>query len=370
MATLTETPAAPVPEKLRLVRTRPGRIGVVVLAVALVALPLNVSSAYWMGVLNTAGIAAIAALGLNVLTGYAGQLSLGHAAFVGVGAFAAQYFGGMLGLPLVLWLPLCAVAAGAVGALVAPFALRLRGPYLAIVSLGLVYVGIYVGENIPSLTGGIVGTAVSATVTLGPVDFEELSIGSLYFGREQGMFLLIWAVLAVLVLLVANVMRTRSGRAMQAVRDHDVAAEVLGVRMFRTQTNAFVLATGIAGVAGGLLAVNLQYIRADNFSVDLSVQYLAIIVIGGLASLWGPAIGAIFVTLVPVLVEAVSDSLPFMAHGDVRGLSTTNLSLILYGCLIVTFLLIEPGGLVALVSRIARALGRIRAPKHQPHPQR
>jgi branched-chain amino acid transport system permease protein len=366
MATMTETTAGPtraVYERIRLVKTTPGRVGVVVLAVAIVALPLNVSSAYWLGVLNAAGIAAIAALGLNVLTGYAGQLSLGHAAFVGVGAFAAQYFGGTLGLPMVAWLPLSALTAGALGACVAPFALRLRGPYLAIVSLGLVYVGIFAGENLPAISGGVVGTAVTAKAQLGPVDFERLGVGDLYFGREQGLFLLIWTVLAVLVLFVANVMRSRSGRAMQAVRDHDVAAEVLGVRMFRTQTNAFVLATAIAGVAGGLLAINLQYIRADNFDVQLSVQYLAIVVIGGLASLWGPAIGAVFVTLVPVLVEHVSGILPFMAHGDVRGLSKTNLSLIIYGCLIVTFLVIEPGGLVALVSRLAHAVRRRRAPK-------
>jgi branched-chain amino acid transport system permease protein len=358
MASIT----VPVDQKLRLVNTTAGRVGLVALAVAIVGLPLNVGSAYWLGVLNAAGIAAIAALGLNVLTGYAGQLSLGHAAFVGVGAFAAQYFGGTLGLPMLVWLPLAAVTAGALGACVAPFALRLRGPYLAIVSLGLVYVGIYAGENLPSITGGVVGTAVTAKARLGPIDFERLTVGELYFGREQGLFLLIWTVLAVLVLVVANVMRTRSGRAMQAVRDHDVAAEVLGVRMFRTQTNAFVLATAIAGVAGGLLAVNLQYVRPDNFDVALSVQYLAIVVIGGLASLWGPAIGAVFVTLVPVLVEQVSGVLPFMAHGDVRGLSTTNLNLIIYGCLIVTFLVIEPGGLVALTSRIAHRFGRRHTP--------
>jgi branched-chain amino acid transport system permease protein len=366
MATVDSATAGPVPvaqEKLRLVRTTPGRVAVVVLAVAIVALPLNIGSTYWLGVLNAAGIAGIAGLGLNVLTGYAGQLSLGHATFVMVGAFTAQYLGGSRHLPMVLWLPLCAVVAGALGACIAPFALRLRGPYLAIVSLGVVYIGIYAAENLPTITGGLVGTAVTAEARLGPVNFERLSVGSLYFEREQGLFILIWTVLAVLVLLVANVMRTRSGRAMQAVRDHDVAAEVLGVRMFRTQTNAFVLATAIAGIAGGLLAIQLQYIRASNFDVALSVQYLAIIVIGGLASLWGPAIGAVFVTLVPVLVDYVSDALPFMAHGDVRGLSTTDLSLILYGCLIVTFLVIEPGGLVALSSRIARALRRPRARK-------
>jgi branched-chain amino acid transport system permease protein len=151
-------------------------------------------------------------------------------------------------------------------------------------------------------------------------------------------------------------MRTRGGRAMQAVRDHDIAAEVLGVGMMRTQTNAFVLASSLGGLAGGLLAVNLQYIRPDSFNVDLSVQYLAIIVIGGLASLWGPVLGAIFVTMVPVVVDQFANGLPFMEHSGGRGLSATDLSLILYGAMIVIFLLVEPKGLVATLRRIGRLI--------------
>jgi branched-chain amino acid transport system permease protein len=131
---------------------------------------------------------------------------------------------------------------------------------------------------------------------------------------------------------------------------------VLGVRMMRTQTNAFVLAAALGGLAGGLLAVNLQYIRPDSFNIDLSVQYLAIIVIGGLASLWGPVLGAVFVTLVPVVVDQFANQLPFMAQGGANGLSTTDLSLILYGAMIVVFLLAEPKGLVATLGRIGHLI--------------
>ncbi|MEV5409646.1 branched-chain amino acid ABC transporter permease [Thermopolyspora sp. NPDC052614] len=340
--------------KLRLVNSRAGRIGVIVFVVFVVALPLNFGDTYWLGVLNSAGIVGIAAIGLNILTGYAGQLSLGHAAFVSVGAFVTQWLGGQLGMPMIVWLPAAGLAAGLVGAAVAPFALRLRGPYLAIVSLALVAIGIYVARNIPSITGGNEGTIVNAPVTLGPIDFENLTIGPLAFGREQGMFILIWAMVGLFVLLTANVMRTRSGRAMQAIRDHDMAAEVLGVRMMRTQANAFILSTFIAGVSGGLLAVNLEYIRPDSFSIALSVQYLAIIVIGGMASLWGPILGALFVTMVPVIVDLFSDSLPFLQHGGTDGMSTTDLSLVLYGLMIVIFLLAEPKGLIAILRRLRR----------------
>jgi branched-chain amino acid transport system permease protein len=342
---------------LKLVGTRGGRIGVALFAVLVLAVPLNVGDTYWLGILNAAGIAAIAAIGLNVLTGYAGQLSLGHAFFVAVGAFVTQWVGGNLELPMVVWLPASVLAAALIGAAVAPFALRLRGPYLMIVSLALVFIGIYIARNLKSVTGGNEGTIVLARATLGPIDFEELTLGSLVFAREQGLFILIWALVGIVLLVVANVMRTRGGRAMQAVRDHDMAAEVLGVRMMRTQTNAFVLACGLGGLAGGLLAVNLQYIRPDSFNIDLSVQYLAIIVIGGLASLWGPVLGALFVTMVPVVVDQFANDLPFMQQGGTSGLSTTDLSLILYGALIVVFLLAEPKGLVAIFGRL-RSLAR------------
>lgn len=351
----------------RLVGSRANRWWLLALVVLVVAFPMNVGDTYWLGVLNAAGIAAIAAVGLNVLTGYAGQISLGHAFFVSVGAFTAQHVGGTMGLPMVVWLPAAALAGAVCGALVAPFALRLKGPYLAIVSLGLVFVGIFIGRNLPAVTGGNEGTVVSARATLGPLDFERLQFGSVYFLREQSLFILIWGTLGLVLLFTANVMRSRSGRAMQAVRDHDVAAEVLGVRMMRTQVNAFVLATAIAGLAGGLLAVNLQYIRPDNFDVNLSVQYLAIIVIGGLGATFGPVLGAIFVGLVPVLVDKFSGSLPFMGSPGSRGLSTTDLNLILYGTFIVVFLVLESKGLVALFRRAYRAVRASRpVPKGTP----
>lgn len=344
---------------LRLAPSRTSRLLLALGLLAIVALPLNVGSPYWLSVLNGIGIAAIAAVGLNVLTGYAGQLSLGHAFFVSIGAFTCQYVGGTHGLPMVLWLPAAGLVAALVGAAVAPFALRLRGPYLAIVSLSLVFLGIYAARNMSGITGGFNGTIVTAPVRLGPVDFERLQVGPFLFSREQGLFILIWSVLALTLLLVANVMRTRSGRAMQAARDHDIAAEVLGVRMLRTQVNAFVVASGIAGVAGGLLAVNLQYIRPENFDVALSVQYLAIIVIGGLGTLFGPVLGALFVGLVPVVVDQVSDSLPFMSEAGGAGLSTTDLTLILYGSFIVAFLILEPRGLVHIVRRAVQRLRRV-----------
>lgn len=346
----------------RLFDTALKKVLAVLFIVAIVALPLNIGDTYVLTVLTTAGIAAIAATGLNLLTGYAGQISLGHAFFVGVGAFSGQYFGGQLGLPLLIWLPLSALLAGAVGGLIAPFALRLKGPYLAIVSLGLVYIGIYIARNLTPITGGLNGTVVTAPVAIGPIDFESLAIGPFLLSREQGMFILCWLILALVLLAAANIVRSRSGRAMQAVRDHDLAAEVLGVRRLPTMANAFIVSSAIGGLAGGLLAVQLQYIRPENFGIPLSIEYLAIIVIGGLASIWGPVLGALFIALVPVLATGLAGSLPFIAKpGDQYGITVTDFGLIVYGLLIVVFLLYRRRGLISFFPSALRRSSRRRA---------
>ena len=340
----------------RLFDTWTKRILAIAFVVAIFAVPLNISDSYVLTVLTTAAVAAIAATGLNVLTGYAGQISLGHAFFVGAGAFSAQVLGGQWGLPLLLWLPLCALFAGALGALVAPFALRLRGPYLAIVSLGLVFIGIYAARNLTALTGGLNGTVVTAPVAIGPIDFAALRIGPFLLSREQGMFILCWVILALVMLATANIVRSRSGRAMQAMRDHDLAAEVLGVRRLPTMMNAFIVSSLLAGLAGGLLGAQLQYIRPENFGLDLSIQYVAIVVIGGLASIGGPVLGALFIGLVPVAAIWLAGYLPFISKpGEQGGVSVSGFGLIVYGVLIVVFLLFRRGGLISFFRRSGRA---------------
>lgn len=369
---LTTGPRAQAP---RLFDTLAKKLLAIAFVAAIFAVPLNVADSYVLTVLTTAAIAAIAATGLNLLTGYAGQISLGHAFFVGAGAFSGQVLGGQFGLPLLLWLPLAGLFAGALGALVAPFALRLKGPYLAIVSLGLVYIGIYAARNLPALTGGLNGTVVTAPVAIGPLDFAALRIGPFLLTREQGMFILCWAILALVLLATANIVRSRSGRAMQAIRDHDLAAEVLGVRRLPAMMNAFIVSSVLGGLAGGLLGVQLQYIRPENFGLDLSIQYVAIIVIGGLASIWGPVLGALFIGLVPVVAIQLAEYLPFISKpGEQGGVSVSGFGLIVYGILIVVFLLFRRGGLVSFFRRPRRTPPDAAAPgapsTPSPAPQR
>ena len=163
-------------DDLRLFRTRGAKVGLVLLVLLYLFLPFFLVSDFWLSVLDYAGIAAVGAIGLNLLTGYTGQVSLGHAFFIGAGAYVTGQLGGELGVPLPVWLLGAAVFGGLIGAVIGPFALRLRGNYLAIVTLGLVFLGEHLFRNLPGVTGGNSGTSITAPATLGPLDFADLSL--------------------------------------------------------------------------------------------------------------------------------------------------------------------------------------------------
>ena len=344
-------------DDLRLLKSRWSRVAMVLLLIGVVAFPLTYTNDFWIGVLNAAGITAIGAIGLNLLTGFAGQVSLGHAFFIGVGSYSAVYFGGQHGWPLPLWLLAAAVVGGLLGAVIGPFALRLRGNYLAVVSLALVFLGIHIFKNWESITGGPGGTGVTPPLTLGPVNFAKLELGGYQYTRNQGMFLLIWGVVAVVALLTKNIARTRPGRALQAVRDRDVAAEVIGVSLARYKISAFVISSALASLAGGLFGAYHQFVTPENsFNLELSILFIAIIIVGGVGTIFGSILGAIFVGGMPEIVAKYSNSIPFIQHGTGSdgGLNLTvfQFNRIMYGVLIVVFLIVEPLGLAAVWMRI------------------
>jgi branched-chain amino acid transport system permease protein len=313
----------------------------------------TVLSDFQLTVVDYAGIAAIGALGLNVLTGYTGQISLGHGFFLGAGAYVSAYVGGELDLPLPVWILGAAVLGALVGAVIGPFALRLRGSYLAIITLGLVFIGQHVFENWDSVTGGLTGTSVTAPVELGPLDFAALDVAGKSFSRNQGYFYLIWGVVAIVALLVKNLVRTRLGRAFQAIRDRDAAAAVIGVRLARTKVMSFVISSSLAAVAGSLYGSYQRFVNPDEFGLFLSIEYVAMIVIGGVATVYGPVLGALFITAVPFVIEEWSDRIPGVAtQPGESGITVFALNQALFGLLIVGFLLFEPRGLAAVWTRI------------------
>ena len=341
-------------EDLRLFRSRQSRAGLVVLAMVYLFLPVVVNDDFWLGVLNAAGIAAVGAVGLNLLTGYTGQISLGHAFFLGCGAYTVVYVGGTRDLPVYVWLPAAAVVGGLIGGLVGPFALRLRGNYLAVVSLGLVFLGLHVFDNWESVTGGNQGASVAAAMDVGALDFRQLSLFGRDYDFHQSFFWFVWFVVAVVLLLAKNIVRSRPGRAMQAIRDRDVAAEVIGVSLARYKIGAFVLSSALAAMAGALFGVYQQFVEPDSsFGLTVSIQYVAMIIVGGVGTLFGSVLGAIFVGAVPRLVGEYSASIPFVDEaGSGSGLTVFQLNQIIFGVLIILFLIFEPRGLAAVWLRV------------------
>lgn len=336
-------------QELSLFRTGWAKAGLVAMIAAYVAAPFVVGG-FWLTVLCYAGVAAIGAIGLNLLTGYTGQISLGHAAFIGAGAYACGYLGNELELPLPVWLLGAAVVGGLLGAVVGPFALRLRGLYLVIVTLGLVFVAEHVFNNWDDLTGGGSGRSTLAPSTLGPVDFEGFTVLGVELTRDGGYFLLIWGLVALVALMAKNIVRTRPGRAMQAVRDGDLAAEVIGVNLARYKIGAFVVSSALAAVAGALFAAYQRFVSPEEFDLLLSIQYLAIIIVGGLGTIFGAIVGALFLGALPRIIEEFSGSIPGVATtaGGEGFITVFALNQAIFGVLIIAFLVFEPRGLAAI----------------------
>lgn len=332
-------------------------IGIVVMIVA----PFVVERATLI-LLATAVVAAIGAIGLNLVTGYAGQVSLGHAFFLGVGAYAAAAFGGQpeegkeliaFGLDLWISLPAAGLVAALCGIVVAPVALRLRGLYLALVTLGLVFLGEHVFRAWTQLTGGQGVGREPAALSLFGYRFDlDGSIFGIDLIREQQIYFVALVVLIVLAVLAKNLVRSRVGRAFAAVRDRDIAAEIMGVNLTRYKVLAFAISSFYAGVAGALLYTVSGFIEPNAFNLFLSIAYIAMVVIGGAASIAGSIAGAFFITLLPEAIERTIHILPIDAETLFTSISTAQIERILFGALIIVFLIFEPLGLYGIWIRI------------------
>lgn len=314
-------------------------------------------------VLLSVGLAAaIGAIGLNLVTGYAGQISLGHAFFVGLGAYTASCLGATgpgrevaLGWDGLVWFPAAFVLTGVVGVVLAPVAVRLRGLYLAIVTLGLVLIGVHFFRELTHITGGagLGRSGPSFTFAGFELDVDRNFLGLVMTG-EQISYLFVLIVMIAMAACASNLVRSRLGRAFAAIRDRDLVADPMGIDPFRVKMTAFGVSSAYAGAAGALLAAITGYIEPSGFGLSMSIQYLAMILLGGLASISGSIAGALFITVLPRLSQSLAGLLPFMDDsGSGAGLLTAfQLEQILYGLLIVLFVLVEPGGLVGIWNRI------------------
>ncbi|HLV99208.1 MAG TPA: branched-chain amino acid ABC transporter permease [Ktedonobacterales bacterium] len=363
--TAVETPAIEEPPGLlRLAIVR----GLVVLGIIAVGIFFLIASDEWLNIANYTMLAAIAALSLNVLSGYTGQVSLGIAFFMAIGAYTAVWLGGDptttffinaqkvpalgLGLSWLIWLPGAGIVAAIAGAIIGPTALRLKGFYLGIVSLALIFIGQQIFVNASRLTGGPGGRSFPS-VTFGSFDFsQQNTILGVAVTSNQQYFLLILVILVIAAVFVHNVMRSRAGRAFQAVRDNETGAAILGVNLFEAKMGAFILSAFLAGIAGALFAAFNSYVRPDYWGLLLSIQYVAAIIVGGIASVWGSILGAAFVFALPQIIELLTpQSQSSTSTGVIFGIASGDLNAAIYGLLIIVFLLFEPAGMIGLIRR-------------------
>lgn len=303
------------------------RAGAVLLALCLLAACVApfVLNGYGLYVLTLTGVFALVALGLNLLTGYAGQISLCHAAFFGVGAYATAILTQRVGLPYLLSMLVGALLTAAVGAVVAIPAMRLKSLYLAIATLGFGVVLQKIIFEWRELTNGGGGLALSPPLVAG----HELGSAGLYYLTLALMTLGLWG--------AWNISRSRTGRALLIIKESEIAAGALGIPAARYKVIAFAISAFYAAVAGGLFAYLVRYIHPENFSVGLSIAFLSMVVIGGLGTIGGSIVGAGFYVIVPELLRGIKD-----APG------------LVFGLLLVIVMVLMPQGLWGLVRRLGR----------------
>lgn len=321
--------------------TWPMRIRIVLVVAALLIFPWF-ADRYWLNLVNTIGIAAIGAIGLNTLVGYTGQISIGHAGFLAVGAYTAGLLAERAGMPFWVTLPVASLFTAFIGAIFGLPSVRLKGLYLAIATLAAQEIIIWFLTR-----GKLLGIGESLSL---PGASNNLFGISLSGNKDFNFYWVIMVFLVLTVIFVSNLFRTRSGRAFVAIRDQDIAAQVIGVDLFKYKLLAFATSSFFAGMAGALTAHYRGIISWERFTIDVSILYLAMIIIGGLGSVSGSIYGAAFMTLLPAMLSnlgrslsgvlpIINDKLPFIQQGA-------------FGLAIVLFLIFEPEGIVKIWKNI------------------
>jgi branched-chain amino acid transport system permease protein len=318
------------------------RIAFGVLLVAAFAIVPLVANQYWLAAILTPFLVfSLAALGLNILTGYAGQLSLGTAAFMAVGAFMAYNFElRVSGMPILVSFALAGLCAAAVGVVFGLPSLRIKGFYLAVATLACQFFVLWALQRF----GWFSNYSASGVITAGKIE-----IAGYLFESPAEKYLLTLAIVSAMALAAKNLVRSETGRAFMAVRDMDVAASVIGIPLMRTKLLAFAVSSFYCGVAGALYAYcYLGTVEPEAFNLDLSFRVLFMIIIGGVGSILGSFLGAAFVVLLPIFLNVLFGALSHFVGIEIPHAWLSNIELILFGALIVFFLIVEPHGLARL----------------------
>jgi branched-chain amino acid transport system permease protein len=314
---------------------------VLVATVLSVALLLPVaSSTYFVHLLNLCFLSAIGALGLMLLTGYCGQISLGHAAFLAVGAFTTVILTVHVGAPFVLVVPAAGLFGALLGFIVGLPSLRFRGVYLAISTLAMHYAIIFLATSYQAKFG----QSASAGITI-----ADPSIGPLALRGDHAWYYFLLVLLTLTTACCLNLVRTRPGRAWMAIRDRDIAAQALGINLARFKLLAFMTSSTLASMSGSLLAYYSNVVTVEKYTLDLAIIYVAMIIVGGMGSILGALLGAIFITLLPFGIDSLFSYLPRAWR---FGSTIFGIQVGAVGVCIILFLLFEPKGLAEIWHRI------------------
>jgi len=314
---------------LRRTRAEWSRLG---LALLLLCAAPFVLSPFWLTVANQIGIAVVGAIGLNILTGHTGLISLGQGAFLGVGAYTSAILLSRFEVPTLVAIGAAIVVTAVVGTFFGLPALRLKGLYLAMATLAAQFILLYVFRNSELITGG------TDAVVISPPQVFGWTLSS-----DFAWYWVIVAIAALVTLGARNLFRTGIGRAFHAVRDQDIAAAVMGIDVGRYKLLSFAVSSALVGLAGALTAHYRLIVTWERFTFDVSILYLTMIIVGGLGSVAGSVYGATFMTVLPAMIQQfarnVRDSVPVLAR------EMPAIQLIVFGAVIVLFLLFEPRGL-------------------------
>ena len=325
--------------RLRHTKAEWARLALVFLALLVAPYILTV---YWLGIANSILIAVIGAVGLNILVGFTGQISLGQGGFLAVGAYSSAILSTRAGLPVPLAVILAVLLTAVIGALFGLPALRLKGLYLAIATLASQEIIMFVVRRWGFLTED-----------KGYIEVPRLNLFGWQIERETFEVQWYWLLLPITILSVMaarNLFRTALGRSFMAVRDQDIAAEAIGVNLTRAKVTAFAVSSGFVGLSGALSAYYTETVTWERFTLDVSVLYLAMIIVGGLGSIAGSVYGAIFMMLLPALLTeiggTVGNAVPFLSE------HLPAIKNAVFGLAIIVFLLVEPRGLDRIWSRM------------------
>jgi branched-chain amino acid transport system permease protein len=318
-------------EDFRLLDTRTQRVAFAALALAAIGLPF-VASPFALDLANQVLLAVVGAVALMLLTGYAGQISLGHAGLLAAGAYTTGILVKELGAPWWLTLPSAALVGALLGVIFGLPSLRLRGLYLAVSTLALHFIVIYLGNEYETKRGFSTGVVIDSPIA-----------------DARAWFAVLFVAAAAAVLLALNLLRTKTGRAWHAIRGKEAVAEALGINIPAYKLLAFVISSTMTAVAGCLFAYYRGFVSAEAFSLFLTIQYVAMVIIGGMGSILGAVLGAVFVTLFPYGIESLVASVPTPADWA-NSLFAVNYAA--FGLVMILFLVFEPAGLVGIWRRL------------------